>query len=71
TMAPIDTNLVEPALLTPEELKWLNDYHTEVRNTLKPLLDKVDPKAAEFLVKATEPISKNKGPAPKLGNFCL
>ncbi|MDI1229351.1 MAG: aminopeptidase P family protein [bacterium] len=71
TMAPIDTNLVEPALLTPEELKWLNDYHTEVRNTLKPLLDKVDPKAAEFLVKATQPISKGNGPSPKLQNFCL
>jgi Xaa-Pro aminopeptidase len=71
TMAPIDTNLVEPALLTPEELKWLNDYHTEVRNTLKPLLDKVDPKASEFLVKATQPISKGNGPSPKLQNFCL
>jgi Xaa-Pro aminopeptidase len=71
TMAPIDTNLVEPALLTPEELKWLNDYHAEVRNTLKPLLDKVDPKASEFLVKATQPISKGNGPSPKLQNFCL
>lgn len=71
TMAPIDTNLVEPALLTPEELKWLNDYHAEVRNTLKPLLDKADPKAAEFLVKATQPLSKGNGPSPKLQNFCL
>lgn len=72
TMAPIDVNLVEPKLLTDEELKWFNDYHMEVRNTLKPLLDKVDPEASKFLVKATEPLQKPPGRKPSsIRNFCL
>jgi Xaa-Pro aminopeptidase len=58
TMAPIDRNLVEPALLTADELKWLNDYHAEVRKNLLPRLEKIDPRAAAFLKKATEPLQK-------------
>ena len=72
TMAPIDTNLVEPALLTDAELKWFNAYHAEVKATLKPLLEKVDAKAAAFLEKATAPISKGAGPKPSsFKSFCL
>ncbi len=29
TMAPIQTKLVEPALLTPSDRAWLNDYHAK------------------------------------------
>ena len=39
TLAPIDLNLVEPKLLTPEESDWLNAYHARVRETLTPLVD--------------------------------
>lgn len=70
TMAPIDTNLVEPSLMTADELKWFNDYHAEVRATLKPLLEKTDPKAAAFLEKATAPIGKPASPKPPK-NLCL
>jgi len=56
TMAPIDRNLIKISLLDKNDLKWLNDYHSEVRKTLLPLLEKVDPKAAEFLREATEPV---------------
>ena len=62
TMAPIDRNLIDSALLTADELKWLNDYHAGVQKNLQPLLDKVDPKAAAFLKKATAPIQKDPPP---------
>ena len=39
TMAPIDLNLVDPGLLTPEEREWLNRYHADVRENISPLVD--------------------------------
>ena len=30
TMVPMCRKLIDPALLTVEEKKWLNDYHKEV-----------------------------------------
>jgi Xaa-Pro aminopeptidase len=39
TLAPIDLNLVEKALLTEEEVDWLNAYHARVRAALSPGLD--------------------------------
>jgi Xaa-Pro aminopeptidase len=38
TQAPIDTTLVDPAMLTPHERAWLNTYHAQVRETLLPYL---------------------------------
>jgi Xaa-Pro aminopeptidase len=38
TLCPIDTTLIEMNLLVPEEKEWLNNYHTQVRKELKPLL---------------------------------
>jgi Xaa-Pro aminopeptidase len=74
TMAPIDRNLIEPSLLTDDELKWLNDYHAEVRKNLLPQLEKTDPPAAAFLIQATDPIKKNLPPpsnSRKIGGFFL
>lgn len=34
TLVPIDRDLIEPALLTPAELDWLNNYHAQVAGTL-------------------------------------
>jgi len=39
TLAPIDIDLVEPALLTDVERDWLNAYHRRVYETLSPLVD--------------------------------
>lgn len=39
TLAPIDRRLVEPALMTADELVWLDTYHARVRDTLGPLVD--------------------------------
>jgi Xaa-Pro aminopeptidase len=53
TLAPIDLTLVEPDLMTGEEIAWLNDYHTRVRATLAPLLDE---ETKAWLVEATRVI---------------
>jgi Xaa-Pro aminopeptidase len=39
TLAPIDRNLVEPALLTAEELNQLDAYHARVLDEIGPLVD--------------------------------
>jgi len=39
TLAPIDARLIEPKLLTGEEIAWLAAYHARVREALTPLVD--------------------------------
>ena len=39
TMAPIDVELVETAMLAAAERDWLNAYHARVRETVGPLVD--------------------------------
>jgi Xaa-Pro aminopeptidase len=39
TFAPIDRNLVEVALLSESERRWLNDYHAQVLEVVGPQLD--------------------------------
>jgi Xaa-Pro aminopeptidase len=53
TFAPIDLALVEPALMRPAEIGWLNDYHAAVRETLSGL---VDAETRDWLEQATRPI---------------
>ncbi len=55
TLAPIDRNLVDLALLSVSELAWLDAYHARVRATLTPLLDK---DTATWLETATAPIAR-------------
>ncbi len=38
TLAPIDLRLVDPSLMTDDEIAWLNSYHARVRETLMPLV---------------------------------
>jgi Xaa-Pro aminopeptidase len=56
TLAPIDLCLIEPALLSAEEIAWLNAYHARVHDTLAPL---VDPLTQVWLRTATAPIAPN------------
>ncbi|QGM97958.1 aminopeptidase P family protein [Methylocystis parvus] len=53
TLAPFDLNCVEPKLMAPEEIAWLNAYHAYVRKTLSPLLDA---KTRQWLRDATRAI---------------
>ena len=54
TLAPIDRNLVDPGLMTPDEAAWFDAYHARVRETLSPL---VDGPTREWLDAATAPIA--------------
>ncbi|URW75831.1 aminopeptidase P family protein [Sphingomonas donggukensis] len=42
TFAPIERDLIEPSLLTPHELEWLNAYHAEVVAKIGPACDGED-----------------------------
>src|SRR3954468_10400650 len=39
TLAPIDRNLIDVNMLSPTELKWLNDYHERVNRAVRPHLN--------------------------------
>jgi Xaa-Pro aminopeptidase len=53
TFAPIDLRLIEPKLMTSEEIAWLNGYHAEVRAKVESALDAEDRK---WLSQATAPL---------------
>ena len=55
TLCPIDTRCIAIALLSDEELVWLNAYHAEVRRRLAPL---VDGDALAWLNTRTEPLTR-------------
>lgn len=53
TLCPIDRKLVNPGLLSKEQLTWLNRYHTEVYEKLSPhLTDEI----RQWLKLQTQPI---------------
>jgi Xaa-Pro aminopeptidase len=54
TLAPIDRDLVDPALLTPAETAWLDAYHARVAATIGPL---VDSETAKWLAGVTRPLA--------------
>jgi Xaa-Pro aminopeptidase len=53
TLVPFDRQLIDPSLLTRDELAWLNAYHAEVRQRIGPLLKGRD---KAWLRQATAPI---------------
>jgi Xaa-Pro aminopeptidase len=53
TLAPFDRALIEPALLPPAALEWLNAYHARVLAELAPFLDAP---VLDWLEAATAPI---------------
>jgi Xaa-Pro aminopeptidase len=55
TLAPFDRALINPELLTPAALDWLNAYHVRVREELTPLLEDA-PEARAWLHAATAKI---------------
>jgi Xaa-Pro aminopeptidase len=59
TMAPIDTRLIDQALLTDDEVAWINTYHTRVRDAVAPALD-LETRAWLFAATALLPIKIRK-----------
>jgi Xaa-Pro aminopeptidase len=55
TLVPIDRRLVDPSLLTDEELAWFNAYHARVLKELGPLLQGAD---LQWLEKACAPLKR-------------
>lgn len=55
TYCPYERECINTALLTDEELEWVNNYNKDLREKLVPLLDK---EQAEFVMKETEPLTK-------------
>ena len=55
TFSPIERKLIDPELMTKDELQWLNDYHAQV---YAMYADDLDEDLLEWLQKATAPIKK-------------
>jgi Xaa-Pro aminopeptidase len=53
TFAPIHRGLIAQSMLSAQEIAWLDRYHAQVRELIRPLLDG---EAAAWLTKATEPM---------------
>ena len=53
TLAPYDRRLIDLALLTPDEIAWIDAYLEKVRETLTPYLDAA---TAVWLANATRKI---------------
>ncbi len=53
TLAPIDLRLVEPGLMTAEEIAWLDGYHARVAESLGSLVNT----DTSWLAAATRPLS--------------
>ena len=56
TLCPYDRRLIEPDMLTDEEVCWIDVYHRRVREVLLPLLN--DDSEREWLLRATESCKK-------------
>jgi Xaa-Pro aminopeptidase len=54
TLCPIDRRTLEPALLRPDEIAWLDAYHREVRERLAPATQGA---ARAWLERATAPLA--------------
>jgi len=55
TLSPIDRDLVDPALLSPEEIDQLDAYHARVLEMIGP---QVDPETRAWLETACAPLSR-------------
>lgn len=53
TLAPIDRRLIDPSLMSPDEIAWLDAYHARVAETIGPLVDK---ETLGWLRSATRPL---------------
>jgi Xaa-Pro aminopeptidase len=54
TLAPFDRRLIDPALLSQDEIDWIDDYHRTVFAKLKGALEG---ETLDWLRQATEPLS--------------
>jgi Xaa-Pro aminopeptidase len=55
TLCPIDLSLVNPDLMSADQIAWLNDYHRRVYRELAPELEGAD---LAWLKAATRPLAR-------------
>ena len=59
TMCPIQSTLVDPTLMAPWEIKWLDEYHAEVLEKLRPLMETTgDSRAMAWLERECKPLAE-------------
>jgi len=57
TLVPIQTKLLEPSLLTSEEIEWLDNYHQQCRDVVgKALEEQGRSKGLAWLLRETQPL---------------
>ena len=54
TLAPFDRRLIAPAMLTPDECRWIDDYHARVAREVAPMLGGA---SRSWLLAACAPLS--------------
>lgn len=54
TMFPFDRNLFETAIMSDDEINWVNNYHTKVYDTLSPMLNN---EQQQWLKEKTAPLT--------------
>ena len=55
TLFPFDRSLFDTSIMSDAEIKWVDDYHTLVRNRLTPYLNEEE---ARWLADKTQPLKK-------------
>ena len=56
TLVPFETNLINPCLLTNEQVDWLNKYNKDIIVKVGPRLEKY-PEVRKYLNEKTKPFS--------------
>jgi len=54
TLCPFDRSLINPGMLSTDQLRWVNEYHSTVFNALSPLLSREEQR---WLGEVTAPLS--------------
>lgn len=55
TLFPFDLKLFNTSIMSDEDIQWVNDYHTTVRQRLLPLLQ---PAEQQWLIEKTKPLTR-------------
>jgi Xaa-Pro aminopeptidase len=56
TLAPIDRRIIEPGLMQPDEVAWLDAYHAKLGPELNRLLDASE---RQWLAAMTRPLNRS------------
>ena len=55
-MFPLNRTLIDTSLMTDNEINWVDEYHTIVREKLLGDMKEYSPQSVEYLMRETEPL---------------